>query len=89
MEPFAKHAAMKKLAKNEIDGLIDLHKKSLMSTNEAKDFIRSLSPEWSKVIDAWNSSPLAQITLTSVGVAIGNANLRKVHGSAPSLHTWI
>lgn len=72
-----------------IDQLKNLQKKHLMSANEAKELLKSFHPCVEKLIDIWDGSLLKQTALTSVGIAIGHANMRRVTKVEADLTIWI
>ncbi|WP_376778330.1 LPO_1073/Vpar_1526 family protein [Stutzerimonas nitrititolerans] len=41
------------------------------------------------VFDTWSDSPMKSFTMTSVGMAIGHANIKRLVGEFASLSIWI
>lgn len=66
--------------------LFDLGK---MSESEIKEKLIAIRPYMTEVFDTWNNSPMQTFTLTSVGMAIGHANIKRLIGEFASLSIWI
>jgi hypothetical protein len=60
-----------------------------MNAAEAKDFIMKQGDFISLLFDVWDNSPLQNMTLTSVGIAVATANLRRKTGISVDLGIWI
>lgn len=72
--------------KSKITELFNLNK---MNDNEIKEKIISISPYMGNVFDVWEKSPLQNFSLTSVGIAIGHANIKRLVGEFSDLSIWI
>jgi len=72
--------------KSKILGLFEHNK---MSHAEIRDKCISIRPYMANVFDVWSDSPMKSFTLTSVGMAIGHANLKRLIGEFASLAIWI
>ncbi len=66
--------------------LFDLGK---MSEAEIKEKLIAIRPYMADVFDIWTNSPMQTFTLTSVGMAIGHANIKRLIGEFASLAIWI
>ena len=66
--------------------LFDLGK---MSESEIKEQLIAIRPYMAEVFDTWTNSPMGAFTLTSVGMAIGHANIKRLIGEFASLAIWI
>lgn len=42
-----------------------------------------------KIFETWESSAIKNFTLTSVGIAIGHANIKRLVGEFSDLSIWI
>jgi hypothetical protein len=60
-----------------------------MTALEIEQQIRQVVPELGSIIDTWRSSLLKHADLTSVGVAIGHANWRRVTGNTEDISIWL
>lgn len=69
--------------------LYKLHKKNLMNEKQVREYILSQEPKLLNLIDSWNESSIKDVELTSVGIAIGHANYRRVTGETADLSIWI
>jgi hypothetical protein len=72
--------------KTKITALFNLNK---MNDNEIKEKIVSLSPHMTNVFNVWEDSPLKSFSLTSVGIAIAHANIKRLVGEFSDLSIWI
>lgn len=66
--------------------LFDLGK---MSEPEIKEKLVAIRPYMADVFEIWTQSPMQTFTLTSVGMAIGHANIKRLIGEFASLAIWI
>ncbi len=72
--------------KGKIIALFNLNK---MNDNEIKDKIIEISPYMADTFEIWSDSPLQNFNLTSVGIAIGHANIKRLVGEFSNLSIWI
>ncbi len=72
--------------KTKILGLFDVGK---MSQTEIREKCISIRPYMESVFNAWSESPMKSFTLTSVGMAIGHANIKRLIGEFACLSIWI
>lgn len=84
----------KKIKENNIaDGvtseLLRLQINYLMSEEEIKVFLKTVDPCMEKLFDVWDNSYMKNMTLTSVGIAIGHANTRRITKETDDLSIWI
>lgn len=66
--------------------LFDLGK---MSEPEIREKLIAIRPYMAGVFETWNNSAMKTFTLTSVGMAIGHANIKRLIGEFASLAIWI
>lgn len=66
--------------------LFDLGK---MGEPEIKEKLIAIRPYMAEVFEIWANSPMQTFTLTSVGMAIGHANIKRLIGEFASLAIWI
>ena len=72
--------------RSKIKTLFDDYK---MTENEIREICIGLRPYMSALFKAWSDSPMKNLTLTSVGIAIGHANIKKIDGEFGNLAIWI
>lgn len=60
-----------------------------MSEGEIKERFISIRPYMAGVFDTWADSPMKSFRLTSVGIAIGHANVKRLVGEFADLSIWI
>lgn len=60
-----------------------------MNASEAKEVIKAQGEFLEVLFDVWENSSLKNMTLTSVGIAIATANLRRKSGQSVDLGIWI
>lgn len=70
----------------KILGLFDIGK---MSPSEIKDKVITIRPYMAQLFEVWNDSEMQSFNLTSVGMAIGHANIKRFIGEFASLAIWI
>lgn len=72
--------------RTRIKALFDQNK---MSHEEVKNKIIEIRPFMIDVFKTWSESPMKNFTLTSVGIAIGHANIKRLVGEFADLSIWI
>lgn len=70
----------------KIKALFDLGK---MTDDEIKAKCIEIRPYMSPVFDVWSDSQMKHFTLTSVGIAIAHANIKRLVGEFANLAIWI
>jgi hypothetical protein len=70
----------------QIHALFDIGK---MNDSEIKDKCIEISPYMSTLFETWSGSAMKNFTLTSVGIAIGHANIKRLVGEFANLSIWI
>lgn len=73
----------------ETNRLISFNKSFLMSPSETKEYLTDLHPFLANVFEVWEDSPMKNTSLTSVGIAIGHANVKRQIGEFTDLSIWI
>ncbi|EUB72669.1 hypothetical protein PMI27_004591 [Pseudomonas sp. GM41(2012)] len=69
--------------------IIELFSMGKMSNPEIREKCISIRPFMETVFDSWENSKIKSFTLTSVGMAIGHANIKRLTGEFASLSIWI
>lgn len=69
--------------------LCALFEKSRMSETEVKDYFLRIRPELKELFALWDNSMLSHFTLTTVGIAIAQANFRRKTGQKLDLSIWV
>jgi hypothetical protein len=69
--------------------IVELFDLGKMSESEIKEKVIALRPYMAEVFDIWTNSPMQTFTLTSVGMAIGHANIKRLIGEFARLSLWI
>ena len=72
--------------RGKIKLLFDLNQ---MSESEIRDKVVEISPFMQNVFEVWSGSSFQGLTLTSVGIAIGHANIKRYAGEFSDLSIWI
>jgi hypothetical protein len=70
----------------KVIALFDLGK---MNDAEIRAKCIEIRPYMSSVFDTWSESAMKNFTLTSVGIAIGHANIKRLVGEFADLSIWI
>lgn len=71
------------------DKIMSLFKSSIMTQAEAKNYIISVCPGMEKLFDLWRDSLISKFSLTTVGIAIAQANFRRRTGVRLDLGIWV
>jgi len=69
--------------------IIALFEVGKMNEQEIKDKCIAVRPYMADVFDVWAGSAMKNFTLTSVGIAIGHANIKRLVGEFANLSIWI
>lgn len=77
------------LTENEVTQLLTLNNQHLMSKDEVEIFIKSNCPGYERFLQAAKASRFFNVELTSVGIAIAHAHLRKNFNLSAELSIWI
>lgn len=72
--------------RSKITSLFDAGK---MNDAEIKDKCIAIRPYMAGLFETWSGSPMKNFTLTSVGIAIGHANIKRLVGVFANLSIWI
>lgn len=73
----------------EINMLKPLMNNYQMNAEETKEVIKQQGEFMNVLFDIWDNSPIKNMTLTSVGIAVATANLRRKTGITVDLGIWI
>ena len=73
----------------QTDALVHLIGTNLMQDHDVLKILTAIDSRVNRLVDVWNDSPLGQITLTTVGIAIAVANIRRRFGVSFDLKNWI
>lgn len=74
---------------NKMSKFKSLFNQYLMSQDEVKNYLEKQVDFMNKLFDFWDNSSMKNLTLTSVGIAIATANLRRKTGISVNLDMWI
>lgn len=89
-EDIIRHEAQKlNISEEDTNKLISLNNNCLMQENEIKTYLEEVAPYMDEIFGVWENSHLKNFTLTSVGIAIGHANVKKSLGEFTDLSIWI
>lgn len=74
-----------------IDSLGACLRTNMMTPPAVREYLLSTNPEVAgPLLELWNDSPLRQFNLTSVGIVIAHANVRRITGVSPAdISIWI
>jgi hypothetical protein len=88
-EILEKHLDTQGLSADDRAKVLQLFELGKMSEPEIKEALIAIRPYMAEVIEIWSNSPMQTFTLTSVGMAIGHANIKRLIGEFASLSIWI
>lgn len=77
------------IEETEINKLKPLMNNYQLNAAEAKEIIKQQGEFMNILFDIWDTSPIKNMTLTSVGIAVATANLRRKTGITVDLGIWI
>lgn len=69
--------------------IIELFDLGKMNELEIKEKLIAIRPYMAELLEMWTNSAMQSFTLTSVGMAIGHANIKRLIGEFASLAIWI
>ena len=69
--------------------IIKLFDKNKMNETEIKEKCIEIKPYMATLFDVWSNSAMKRFSLTSVGIAIGHANIKRLIGEFTDLSIWI
>lgn len=88
-EVFVKAAQTSGLEEGQLTNVWNMFESTMWG---GEDFLKNMEPhvpEIRKLVETWEKSGLARLTLTTVGIAIGYANLVRVGRLEADLGIWI
>src|SRR5690554_2757799 len=74
---------------NDREKIIALLNHGKMNRQEIRDKCIQIRPYMKEIFDVWSESPMKSFTLTSVGMAIGHANIKRLIGEFADLSIWV
>lgn len=74
---------------NDREKIIALLNHGKMTPQEIREKCIQIRPYMKEVFDMWSESPMKSFTLTSVGIAIGHANIKRLIGEFADLSIWV
>lgn len=77
------------IASEDRNKIMELFNANKMSDTEIKDKCIEIRPYMANVFEVWAESAMKHFTLTSVGIAIGHANIKRLVGEFANLSIWI
>lgn len=69
--------------------IMELFDMGKMNDDEVRATCIKIRPYMADLFDTWSNSPMKNFTLTSVGIAIAHANIRRYVGKFADLSIWI
>lgn len=77
------------LPEDDVPKLMRLQNSHQLDDPKIRELVLGGRPYMGRVFETWNSATLGNFTLTSVGIAIGHANIKKHAGEFTDLSLWI
>lgn len=78
-----------KIISDDRTKIIELFNNGKMNDNEIKEKCIEIRPYMKELFEVWSESSMKEFTLTSVGIAIGHANIKRLVGEFSNLSIWI
>lgn len=88
-ENLGKHLDAQGVSPEDRAKILELFDLGKMSEPEIKEKLITIRPYMAGVFETWTNSAMQTFTLTSVGMAIGHANIKRLIGEFASLSIWI
>ena len=88
-EILEKHLSTQEISSEDQAKILQLFNLEKMNDHEIKEKIIEIRPYMAEVFEIWNNSEMQTFTLTSVGMAIGHANIKRLIGEFANLSIWI
>jgi hypothetical protein len=88
-ENLEKHLNAQGVSPEDRAKILELFNFGKMSEPEIREKLITIRPYMTEVFETWTNSPMQTFTLTSVGMAIGHANIKRLTGEFASLSLWI
>lgn len=82
-------ATKENMDKDDVEKLVQLNNSFAMNRDEVRHYIEDFRPYMKNIFDVWINSFMKNMKLTSVGIAIGHANAKKMIGEFTDLSIWI
>jgi hypothetical protein len=77
------------ISSDEKAKIVELFFLNKMNENQISEKVISVRPYMTEIFSKWRNSALQKFTLTSVGIAIGHANIKRLIGNFTNLQEWI
>lgn len=74
---------------NQITQIKDLQNKHLLSKEEMEQQLAAIAPQFIQLIKTWDDTGLGRLQLTTVGIALAHANIKKTINIDLDLSIWI
>ncbi len=84
-----KEAKKQGISDENISHLKQVFQNSFMSHEEVSSYIKAQGEFMEKLFDYWDNSEMKSMTLTSVGIALAQANFKRKTGLSYDLSIWI
>jgi len=81
--------AKEKISDEDMQKLGEIFQLNQMTEAEIKGKCIEIRPYMESVFDVWESSAMKSLNLTSVGISIGHANIKRLVGEFSDLSIWI
>jgi hypothetical protein len=78
-----------KISPEDRTHIVQLFQSGMMSEPEIRAKCVEIRPYMSTLFDVWSKSAMQNFSLTSVGIAIGHANIKRLVGEFANLAIWI
>ncbi len=78
-----------KIDKDIQEKIVSLFHSTELSEQEIKEYIIKIRPEMQTLFDLWENTKISKFMLTTVGIAIAQANFRRRTGKKLDLSIWI
>lgn len=88
-DSFVKEMENLKISHEDRTKLLELFDLNKMDDSEIREKCIEIRPYMKDLIDKWTNTNLQNLELSSVGIAIGHANIKRIIGNFADLSIWI
>ena len=86
---FEDREEVRQMPKNEQDNLWSIFDSSVWNGEAFFANVEPVYPDIRTLKSLWDDTALKQISLTTIGIAIGHANISRLYGFSPDLGIWL
>jgi K+/H+ antiporter YhaU regulatory subunit KhtT len=75
--------------REKAESLRQLQSQKVMSPERIRTYLTNVRPQVAQLVEMWENTPMHNTTLTSVGIAVAHANVKRQTGADFGLSQWL